>query len=63
MLEVTYVASFPGLSETPGISCEHDVIEIGPEVLEQKANVFVVQPTMRSTLYVSDVRPPTARYM
>ena len=32
---------------------DHDVIEIGPEFLEQKVNVLcVVQPTMHSTLSV-----------
>ena len=38
-------------------SREHDVIEIGPEFLEQKGNVLrIVQPTMRSTLGVYDIR-------
>ena len=36
----------------------HDVIEIGPEFLEQKGNVLrIVQPTMRSMLGVYNIRP------
>ena len=43
-------------------SCEHDVIEIRPEFLEQKGNVFcVVQPTMHSTLGVYGICSPITR--
>ena len=39
-------------------SCDHDIIEIGPEFLEQKGNVLrIVQPTMRSMLGVYNIRP------
>ena len=38
---------------------KHDVIKIG---LKQKGNVLRVQPTMRSTLGVYDIQPPTTRY-
>lgn len=42
-------------------SRDHDVIEIGPEFLEQTGNVLcVVQPTMFD---VYDIHPPIARYM
>ena len=48
-------------------SHDHDVIEIGPEFLEQKGNVLrVIQPTLRSMLGVYDIRPPPppiARYV
>ena len=37
----------------------HDII--GPEVLEQKGNIFHVQPTMHSTLSVYDTRPLITR--
>ena len=41
----------------------HDVIKIGPELLEQKGNVFrVVQPTMHSTFCVHDTHFPIVRY-
>ena len=40
---------------------KHDVIKIGPE---QKGNIlYIVQPTMSSTLCVYDIRPLIARYM
>ena len=40
-------------------SCDHDVMEIGLEFLEQKGNVLcVIQPTLRSTLGVYDILPP-----
>ena len=43
---------------------EHDIIEIGPEFLEQKGNVLhVVKLTMRSTLSVYDICPLKAKYM
>ena len=39
-------------------SRDHDVIKIGPEFSEQKANVLrVIQPALRSTLGVDDIRP------
>ena len=45
-------------------SRDHDVIKIGPEFLEQKGNVLrVIQPTLRSTLSVYDIRPPIVIYM
>ena len=38
--------------------CDHDIIEIGPEFLEQKGNVlFVVQLAMCSTLGVYNIGP------
>ena len=40
---------------------EHDVIEKGPEFLEQKDHV--VQPTMHSTLGVYDICRPIGRYV
>ena len=41
--------------------CKHDVIKIG---LKQRVNIlFVVQPTMCSTLSVYDIHPPITRYM
>ena len=41
--------------------CKHDISKIGPE---QKGNVlYVVQPTMSSTLCVYDIQPLIARYM
>ena len=46
------------------LSCDHDVIKIGPEFLEQKGNILhVVQPTMRLTLDVCDICSPIARYV
>ena len=40
------------------LSCDHGVIKIGPEFLEQKSNILhVVQPTMHSTLGVHDICP------
>ena len=40
------------------LSCNHGVIKIGPEILEQKSNILhVVQPTMHSTLDVHDICP------
>ena len=69
---IEVVASFPGSPGTRIIhawrawyifSCDHDVIEIGPEFLEQKGNVLrVIQPTVRSTLGVYDIRSLIARY-
>ena len=45
-------------------SRDHDVIKIGPEILEQKGNVLrVIQPTLRSTLGVYDIRSPIAIYV
>ena len=39
-------------------SCDHDIIKIRPEFLQQKGNIFhVVQPTMHSTLSVYDICP------
>ena len=35
-------------------SCDHDVVVIGPEFLEQKGNV--IQQTLRSMLSVYDIR-------
>ena len=41
------------------VTMAYIVIEIGPEFLEQKVNVLcVVQPIMRSTVGVYDIRPP-----
>ena len=67
------LASFPGSPEReintrgkPGMffSRDHDVIEIGTEFLEQKGNVLrVIQPALRSTLGVYDIRPPVVIYM
>ena len=67
------IASFSGSPEREYVytgrawylfSHEHDVIEIGPEFLEQKGNVLsIVQPNMRSTLSVYDICSPTARYV
>ena len=71
----TYLASFPG-SAAPEreyvyagrawylFSRDHDVIETGPQFLEQKGSVsHIDQPTIRSTLGVYNIRPPIARYM
>ena len=45
-------------------SRDHDVIKIGPEILEQKGNVLrVIQPTLRSMLGVYDIRSPIAIYV
>ena len=63
------LASFPGSPERelytrgePGIYSH--VIKIGPEFLEQKGNVLsVIQPALRSTLGVYDIRPPIVIYM
>ena len=63
------VASFPGSPECeintrgePGIFSH--VIKIGPEFSEQKGNVLrVIQPALRSTLGVYDIRPPIVIYM
>ena len=45
-------------------SRDHDVIKIGPQFLEQKGNVLgVIQPALRSTLGVYDIRPPTVIYI
>ena len=53
-----------GEPDTYLFSCDHGIIEIGPEFLEQKGNVLrVIQPTLRSTLGVHDIRPLIARYM
>ena len=42
-------------------SRDHDV---GPEILEQKGNVLhVIQPALRSTLGVYDIRSPIAIYV
>ena len=43
---------------------DHDVIKIGSEFLEQKGNVLrVIQPTLRSTLGVYDIRPLIVIYV
>ena len=66
-LHSAILASFPGSFGMLTCTCirgeslvsflrKHDVI--GPE---QKGHI--VQPTMRSTLSVYDIRPPTARYV
>ena len=65
------LASFPGSPERemytrgePGFSRDHDVIKIGPEFLELKGNVLrIIQPALRSTLSVYDIRPPIAIYV
>ena len=45
-------------------SRDHDIIKIGPEFLEQKGNVLrVIQPTLRSTLGVYDIRPLIVIYV
>ena len=45
-------------------SRDHDVIKIGPQFLEQKGNVLgVIQPVLRSTLGVYDIRPPIVIYI
>ena len=45
-------------------SRDHDVIKIGPAVLEQKGNVLrVIQPALRLTLGVYDIRSPIAIYV
>ena len=45
-------------------SHDHDVIKIGPEILEQKGNVLhVIQPALHSTLGVYDIRSPIAIYV
>ena len=59
---VIHLASFPGSPRTRicicgqslvSFVCKHDVIEIG---LKQKSNIlYVVQPTMHSTLGVYDI--------
>ena len=44
-------------------SRDHDVTKLGPEFLEQKGNLLlIIQPTLRSTLGVYDIRSPIARY-
>ena len=44
------------------LSRDHDVIEIGPEFLEQTGNVLcVVQPTMHSMFGVYDICLPITR--
>ena len=41
------------------LTCDHDVIKIGPKFLDQKGNVLcVIQTVLRSTLGVYDIRPP-----
>ena len=65
----THLASFQGSPEReintcgePGIFSH--VIKIGPEFSEQKGNVLrVIQPALRSTLGVYDIRPPIVIYM
>ena len=67
------LASFPGTPEREYeyawrawylFSRDHDVIEIGPEFLEQKGNVLhIIQPTLRSMLDMYDIRSPIARYV
>ena len=45
-------------------SRDHDVIKIGPEFLELKGNILrIIQPALRSTLGVNDIRPPIVIYM
>ena len=45
-------------------SRDHDVIKIGPELLEQIANVLrVIQPALRLTLGVYDICSPIAIYV
>ena len=65
------IASFPG-SYAPKRRCrepvffsrDHDIIEMGPELLEQKDNILhIVQLTMCSTFSVCDICPPIARYV
>ena len=68
-MKCIHVASFPGSPEReinmhgePGIFSH--VIKIGPEFSEQKGNVLrVIQPALRSTLGVYDIRPPIVIYM
>ena len=44
-------------------SHDHDVIKTGLEFLEQKGNILcVIQPALRSTLGVYDIRPPIVIY-
>ena len=66
------LASFPGSPEreinTRGEPARPDifshVIKIGPEFSEQKGNILrVIQPALRSTLGVYDIRPPIVIYM
>ena len=44
-------------------SREHDVIEIGPEFIEQKGNVRVLFNQLCSTLGVYDIHSLIARYV
>ena len=66
------LSSFPGSPEREMytwrawclFSRDHDIIKIGPEFLEQKGNVLcVIQPTLRSTLNLYDIRPPIVIYV
>ena len=71
-MQMIPLASFPGSPEHELytrwawyiFSRDHDVIKIGPEVLEQKGNVLcVIQPALRLTLGVYDIRSPIAIYV
>ena len=72
-LKLLDLASFPGTPELEYeyawrawylFSRDHDVIEIGPEFLEQKGNVLhIIQPTLRSMLDMYDIHSPIARYV
>ena len=45
-------------------SRDHDIIKIGPKLLEQKGNILhVIQSTLCSTLSVYGIQPPIARYV
>ena len=74
MLNIVYLSAslvprLPGMRNVHAwrawylFSCDNDVIEIGPEFLEQKGNVLrIIQPTLHSMLGVCDI-PPIARYV
>ena len=50
--------NYAGVENQVFFSCDHDVIEIGLEFLEQKANVLrIVWPTMCSMFSVYDIHP------
>ena len=68
--EASLVPRLPGMQNVHTwrawylFSHDHDIIEIGPEFLEQKGNVLhVIPPTLHSTLCVYDTRPPIAKYV
>ena len=66
-------SSIPRLSGTRNVhvwrswyisSCDHYVTKIELEFLEQKSNVLrIIQPALRSTLGVYDIRAPIVIYM